>query len=347
MIWMLMIAFIFGCFQFVISTHSDLPEKNLCCRENRPTKYRRLNNGLCINSAIPVTTRAISLNSPSHKQNESTLCSPENASNLKIRQLTVSFFTKLSNLYFAISSRFLPYNSAGLQVAITNAQLSILFDGSKIPPDQITGHLDLIYLFGLSYPVYKLSLSNLSISKFDGEIIDKIINEHSKLKHFSIRDCNFEDENEFCTDLPNLSLTYLELTNCSVVVERILKRLDSTSLESLKLTGNKMKMNFYDLTRLLDTFININCLIINNNSIDPSCFEFFYVYISQLPKLTELCLINDGVNEPFIKLLSEGDFITIKILRLAQQKTGPTIFNNEKLMKVVGYGLLCIQYAVL
>lgn len=200
----------------------------------------------------------------------------------------------------------IPCYLPGLQVTKKEEVLKVIFDCSAIDLDNKISHLDLIFSF-CSFPIGELSLANLPISDIDVEIIIEIIQKSPSLSKLSLINCVFEMEQnamDFHSKLPLLPLKYLELDNYSHFSE-LLDRIDR-SIETLKLTNSPISCNFFQLTELLKKQTNLKSLTLDKNEIKPERFEVFFNFIFQLPKLTELSLINDGIFDLFIRLLSQN-----------------------------------------
>ena len=222
---------------------------------------------------------------------------------------------------------FAPLLPIGVEAKLVDDKFQLKFNGNSMNYDDMPNAMSYIIKEFKPFLLGSISISNLPLDKINGAKICEIMNGNSKPSKFSMSSCFFdENEDKFYKGLPSLSLTELEL-NKSGRINEILEKTDS-SLQVLQLTKNSINLNFSQLTELLRKFTNLKKLTLLKNRIGIAGFEVFFDFIFSLKGLTELHLVNNGVVDRFLKLLSERKITSsLKTLTL-REHTKISIYPN-------------------
>ena len=278
------------------------------------------------NYSAQIPAAAGSTKSPSHKPTEDN----DSAKDVALQEYLRCAISNDSDA-LKDSALFLP---TGVEMKLVDDMFQLKFSGYSMNYDDMTSELSYIHQAFKPFSLGSISLSNLPLSEINGSKIHEIMKDHDELNKFSMSNCFFdENEDKFYKNFPSLSLTELELSGCYGVEEILEKTQDS--LQVLQLTNNSINLNFSQLTELLRKFTNLKKLTLDKNRIGIAGFEDFFEFVFSLKKLNELNLVNDGIVDPFLRLLSEREISSsLETLTLMHETKAPNYKNLIFLTKL-------------
>ena len=313
---LLVLMFVFSLFHVKTATNLTEQEESLTRKETKCT----FNNYSARNPAAADSTSSPAYN-PSRSNQRKTF-KDKNPIDENFRN-SLRDVIEQSYCFSSMLKSFLP---SDVEITKNKEMFQLKFNSNSINYEKLTNNLYNIYcVFVLDY-VEGISLVNLPLNEINGHLVCRIMNDHPELDKFSVLNCFFdENEDEFYQELPILSLSELDLSGCDRI-EEILEK-NKAALEILQLTNNLISLDFSQLTELLKKFTNLKKLTLDSNEIGITGFEVFFEFVFSLKGLAELNLVNDGVVDPFLRLLSEkGKKVSssLETLTLREQRSDST-----------------------
>ena len=216
---------------------------------------------------------------------------------------------QISSILSKTSSNFPSLNEPGLQVNKINGIFHITLDANEIHLTEISKILQKIELLYFPGSIASLELMNLPVEQSDALIIGRIFRKQSNISKLSLVNCtlneNVEKEN-FYKSFSFLFLEHLKIKECSGI-EEILTNIQK-SITNLTFNCNEVSFDFLNLTQLFEEMQDLESLTLEYNEIKKEGFDIFFQFISHLPKLIKLSLIDENVIEMSIAFLNANEF---------------------------------------
>ena len=221
------------------------------------------------------------------------------------------FVDQFSSILSEISTDSPSLNEPGLHVNKIDGLYHITLDANVIhltETNRLLQKIERLYFFN---SIIDLKLMNLPIEQSDALIIGSIFRKQSNISKLSWINCTISENVEkekFYKSFSLLSLDHLEIRDCNGI-EGILIY-SQKFFTTLILDSNKKYWDFTRLTQLLRGAQDLQSLTLDYNEIRTEGFDIFFQFISQLPNLKKLSLINHYVINSFLKLLKWNEFNT-------------------------------------